>query len=340
MPITYPQSVNYLPHQMAMLAGVNKRQPLLSEHSTLKSRLGSVVDLEEKKEVEARRRLLQSNIRELINRNLTAIRKFFRDADPYQTGYVSQRQFRETLSLLNIPIEAAIFSTTGMWHEEREVHTIDGIEGRRPGPFKEHLMWIQDPIGAKDVADIAHGHVKYMDWLNNILQPEDEVNKELAISTVASNAGELYELWRLVCASKHQLLTDLWPYDKEKMGYVKTDDFHYVLQSSLQITKEQASLLLGAIPFEGKSGFIAYRRWMAEFVRSPRIGWQNYLNMNLLASGSRELDMDHASRAAAIRAKMEKEAREHIQQEEKTLQQDHRSWLQEQVMNPINHRPW
>ena len=69
-----------------MLAGVNKRQPLLSEHSTLKSRLGSVVDLEEKQEVEARRRLLQSNIRELINRNLTAIRKFFRDADPYQTG--------------------------------------------------------------------------------------------------------------------------------------------------------------------------------------------------------------------------------------------------------------
>ena len=79
---------------------------------------------------------------------------------------------------------------------------------------------------------------------------------------------------------------------------------------------------------------------MAEFVRSPRIGWQNYLNMNLLASGSRELDMDHASRAAAIRAKMEKESREHIQQQEKMLQHDHQAWQQEQVVNPINHRPW
>merc|ERR1711865_335032 len=159
MPLTFPQTVNYTPHQLAMLAGVNKRQPISLEKTSLKSRIGSVVDLEEKKEVEAQRKKLSGDLRELIRRNQKTILKFFRDADPYKTGYVPQRAFREALSLINVPIEAAIFTTSGSWHEEREMHRVDGTEGIRPGPFKEHLMWIQDPLGAQtSVPDISKGH--------------------------------------------------------------------------------------------------------------------------------------------------------------------------------------
>merc|ERR1711871_1589731 len=177
MPITYPQAINYTPHQMAMLAGVNKRDQMTNEKSTLKSRLGSVVDLEEKKEVEKRRQMMCSNLRELVSRREPTLRKFFRDADPYQTGYISQRQFREALSLINVPIEAATFAVSGVWHEEREINIIYGHDGERPGPFKEHLIWMQDPVGAQAGPDITHGHVKYRDWLAHVLTPAAEEAK-------------------------------------------------------------------------------------------------------------------------------------------------------------------
>ena len=94
-----------------MLAGVNKRDQIQNEKSTLKSRFGSVVDLEEKKEVEKHRVNMTNQLRELVRLDLTTIRKFFRDSDPYKTGYVSQRQFREALSLVNIPIEVLVTSS-------------------------------------------------------------------------------------------------------------------------------------------------------------------------------------------------------------------------------------
>jgi len=331
MPITYPQTANYKPHQLAMLAGVNKRDQIQNEKSTLKSRFGSVVDLEEKKEVEKHRVNMTNQLRELVRLDLTTIRKFFRDSDPYKTGYVSQRQFREALSLLNIPIEAAIYSQSGAWHEERELHAVDGTEGMRPGPFKEHLMWLQDPLGAQNYPDVSHGHVKYEDWLKNLMTPDNEIAKEKAIADTTHDASELYELWRLVVAKKHDLLKDFWDFDKEKLGYVKTDDFHRALQIALGINKDQASLILSAIPFEGKCGSIAYRRWLAEFCRSPRVDWQSYLNMNLLANGSRELDMKHAEKAATTKAKMEAQVQQHVLQHERMLKDNHAHWQQLQV---------
>jgi len=266
------------------------------------------------------------NLRELIRRRFSTIMKYFKDSDPYQTGYVSQRQFREALSLINVPVEAATFAIPGVWHEEREVHEVEGADGYRPGPFKEHLIWLQDPLGAQPIPDVTHGHVKYREWLNHILSPADDEAKEKAIASVTASASELYELWRLVCAKKHDLLTDFWSFDKEKLGYVGTSDFHRALQICLGINKEQASLLLSAIPFEGKSGSIAYRRWIAEFCRSPKIGWQSYLNMNLLATGSRELDIQHAEKATNIRAKMEATCDQQDRLHKQMLEQSHIQW--------------
>ena len=57
----------------------------------------------------------------------------------------------------------------------------------------------------------------------------------------------------------------------------------------------------------GKSGHIAYRRWVADFSRTPEVDWQSYLNTNLLAQGRRELDMQHATQAAIHQAKIQYE---------------------------------
>jgi len=177
----------------------------------------------------------------------------------------------------------------------------------RPGPFKEKLMWMQHPIGAqpKTETDLSVGHVKYRQWLDEITNPQDEIAKNDAINKTAKDAETLYHIHLLVGKRKGELLTDLWGFDKQKLGYVSTDDFHRCLQISLDISKQSASLVIKQIPFEGKSGSIAYRRWVSDFCRSPSIDWQSYLNMNLLAEGRRELDMQHAQQAMIHQAKIQ-----------------------------------
>jgi len=306
----------------------------MDEKSTVKSRFGSVIDLEEKREAELRRKSIASSLQKIVKDNLAEIRRFFVTADPDRTGYVPQHKFRALLELLKIPIEVARFSMPGYWHEEREVSEVYGTDGHRSGPFKEHLMWVQNKMGAQanyENKDIGNGHVKYEEWLKNTLTPEHEVSVETAVSNLSKDAGELYELWRLVNANKQALLADLWDYDKEKIGYVKTDDFHQCLQLALGITKQQASLLVSSIPLQGDCGSIAYRRWIAEFSRSPRVGWQSYLNVTLLASGSREVDMQHADKAVTLKAKIETERRVELQSRERQLATDHEMWRHEQA---------
>ena len=170
-------------------------------------------------------------------------------------------------------------------------------------------MWMQHPVGAQPQTetDISMGHVKYRQWLSEITDPQDNVAKNNAIAQTAKDAESLYHIHLLVAKRKGQLLTDLWGFDQQKLGYVKTDDFHQCLQIALDISKEAASLVISQIPFEGKSGHIAYRRWVADFSRTPEVDWQSYLNTNLLAQGRRELDMQHATQAAIHQAKIQYE---------------------------------
>jgi len=100
----------------------------------------------------------------------------------------------------------------------------------------------------------------------------------------------------------------MWKFDKEKIGYVKTEDFHGALQLALDIKKEEASLILHtSVPFVGRCGSVAYRRWLADFCQTPRVDWQSYLNMNLLATGSREISLQHAEQGVKYMAATQSE---------------------------------
>merc|ERR1719183_3468908 len=110
------------------------------------------------------------------------------------------------------------------------------------------------------------------------------------------------------------------------MGYVGTDEFRRTCQMTLQVGREQADLLLESVPFQGNCGSVAYRRWLAEFCRSPRVGWQSYLNMNLMATGSRELDLQHAEQAAATKARASALKQYQEACNERALQADHALW--------------
>ena len=48
---------------------------------------------------------------------------------------------------------------------------------------------------------------------------------------------------------QHQVLSEMWKFDKEKIGYVKTDDFHGALQIALDIKKVQSTRLLCFVPY-------------------------------------------------------------------------------------------
>ena len=108
---------------------------------------------------------------------------------------------------------------------------------------------------------------------------EHETTVDSCVSNLSHDAGELYELWKLVnlhkvrlsrvflwhewwllCVLQHQLLVDLFANDREKIGYISTDEFQLTLQASLNISKEQAALLVNAIPLKGECGSVAYRR--------------------------------------------------------------------------------
>ena len=80
------------------------------------------------------------------------------------------------------------------------------------------------------------------------------------VTKLTVESSQLYELWRLVNAKKQQLLLDLWECDHEKLGYIATTSFQRVLQMTLQIAKEQADVIVDALPFQGKSGSVDYRR--------------------------------------------------------------------------------
>lgn len=80
--------MNYDPHHLAMLAGVNKRPDYGLVHSTIKSRLGSVVDLQEGKEMEMIRSDIGEKLRQLVGSHIHALHNFFRESDPHDTGSV------------------------------------------------------------------------------------------------------------------------------------------------------------------------------------------------------------------------------------------------------------
>ena len=80
------QTVNYTPHQLAMLAGVNKRPQYGLERSTLKSRLGSVVDLQEGEEIEYIRKGITRDVKKLLENNIHKLRNHFNNCDKHQTG--------------------------------------------------------------------------------------------------------------------------------------------------------------------------------------------------------------------------------------------------------------
>jgi len=120
--------MNYDPHHMAMLAGINRRPDYGLARSTIKSRLGSVVDLQEGKEMEMIRSNITEKTRELVGNNIHALHKFFRENDPHDTGttcrgaclplayllvffplgYVPQHKFRQVLEMIGAPIEVPL----------------------------------------------------------------------------------------------------------------------------------------------------------------------------------------------------------------------------------------
>jgi len=72
-----------------MLAGVNKRVDYALERSTLKSRLGSVVDLAEGEEIELIREGITKDMKKLIEHNIHKLRNHFNNCDKYRTGECS-----------------------------------------------------------------------------------------------------------------------------------------------------------------------------------------------------------------------------------------------------------
>lgn len=69
-----------------MLAGVNKRPHYGLEKSTLKTRLGSVVDLQEGEEIEYIRKGITRDVKKLIEHNIHKLRNHFNDCDKHETG--------------------------------------------------------------------------------------------------------------------------------------------------------------------------------------------------------------------------------------------------------------
>jgi len=209
----------------------------------------------------------------------------------------------------------------------------------RPGPFKETLSWYQDPIGNQPVVDVGTGHVRYTLWMKNILHPEDEAFKNEVVDTVKNDAGDLYQLWTNVCQKKHQVLADMWSFDIQKIGYVTVADFQQALRLALSCSMTEADILLNTVPQEGRCGSIDYRRWLTEFCRSPRVDWQGYNNVSLLAQGLRHVDLEHAGKAIQAKALTEHELRLQAMDQERLLQMTQMDWKHEQIHRRLHEAP-
>ena len=135
-----------------------------------------------------------------------------------------------------------MFTVPGMWKEERNIFPVDGNEGIRGGPFKENLYWLQDRQAGQAVPDVSHGHVLYNRWLQHVLHPEEKEFEAGVMKETGEKAAMTYELWRLVCHRKSQLLVDFWSFDKEKLGHITVDDFEQALRVALQISHAQPQL--------------------------------------------------------------------------------------------------
>jgi len=232
-----------------------------------------------------------------------------------------------------------MFTVPGMWKEEREVFPVDGTEGRRGGPFKEKLYWLQDRQAGQSVPDVSHGHVLYNRWLQHVINPTAKSFEAELMKETGEKAAMTYELWRLVCNRKSQLLVDFWSYDQQKLGYVTTVDFEAALRLALQVTSAQAQLLLDTVPFKGRSGSVDYRRWVAEFCRSPDVNWQAYGNVTLLAQSTRELDMEHAEHAAKAKALTQHHVEEQTRHAEELYRLNHEHWQHEQTRKRLHYAP-
>ena len=69
-----------------MRGRAGRRMDVGELQSTLKSRLGSIVDLQEATEIEFRRADLQEKVKELVTANHAKLHTFFRTNDPCDTG--------------------------------------------------------------------------------------------------------------------------------------------------------------------------------------------------------------------------------------------------------------
>ena len=156
-------------------------------------------------------------------------------------------------------------------------------ENRR-GPVKETLSWKQDrPCNS--------GPVEYERWMLAVINPVSVCSVEETTAQTAADSKRLYDLWTAVTQNKRSLLWELHQVDHESIGYVSVADFYKALQLALGCSTSEAKLVVQNIPLCGNSGYIDYRRWLSEFSEDPRMDWQAYLNVALLATGNRELQL-------------------------------------------------
>ena len=230
---------------------------------------------------------IAAGVRQLFTEQQGQLFSAFRAQDMGTTeysGYVSQQVFRQVLDGVGVSIEAACFASPGVWIETRKItDTVDvRTAENRKGPVKETLSWRQDrPCNS--------GPVEYERWMLSVINPKGECAMEETMATTAADSNRLYDIWTAVTQNKRALLWELHQLDREAIGYVTVADFYRALQVALECSNSDAKLVVKNIPLQGGSGYIDYRRWLAEFTNDPRIDWQSYLNVALLATGTHEL---------------------------------------------------
>eukprot|EP00658_Telonema_sp_P-2_P065274 TRINITY_DN54557_c0_g1_i1.p1 TRINITY_DN54557_c0_g1~~TRINITY_DN54557_c0_g1_i1.p1 ORF type:complete len:237 (-),score=62.60 TRINITY_DN54557_c0_g1_i1:441-1151(-) len=215
----------------------------------------------------------------------------------HHSGYVSQHHFRRILGNFGVSIQAAIFASPGGWTETREVTKVVDVRTgeKRAGPVKETLAWIQH-------RPCQTGPVEYEPFVRSVMQGDAESAKAKACTDTARDAAQLYSLWKLVTENKRSLLYELNQRDTGAVGHVSVGDFHAALQLGTGCSSSDAKLVVANIPLAAGSGWIDYRRWLVEFCKDPRIDWQAYLSVDLLATGTHQIESQQSE--AELRAGM------------------------------------
>eukprot|EP00656_Telonema_subtile_P035412 TRINITY_DN39392_c0_g1_i1.p1 TRINITY_DN39392_c0_g1~~TRINITY_DN39392_c0_g1_i1.p1 ORF type:complete len:341 (-),score=82.07 TRINITY_DN39392_c0_g1_i1:156-1178(-) len=296
---TYPIA-SYLPHQARLLAG-RAAQPQPKHVAPLPVGFGDIVDLEENAQAEQSRRQVVQGVRELLHARHHEVLSNFRARDMGSTGhsgYVSQKVFREIMGRQGLEIEALMFASPGRWDETREItQVVDVRTGlKRRGPVKETLSWVQNK-------PVHEGPVEYERWVRACMEPEGEARALQSTADTTRDAAQLYTLWELVVVNKHALLWEFNQLDTGAVGTISVVDFHRAVQLGLGCSSSDAKLLVANIPFAAGCGYVDYRRWLVEFCADPRIDWQAYLNVSLLATGEREVQLSKAEQSARDAAK-------------------------------------